>query len=457
MAITAIAFVAFYLSGLLAAFASHPKWGLFTYIAVFYLHPPLRWWGAALPESMRWSLLAAAVTAFAVPKLKTPANAIPWNSFGMTKVMIAYVGWMWVQTLWANPAHFEGVILMTKYILLFYLIYRIVGDEQRLADFGLMHVLGCFYFGLLALDAEGTGRLEFIGGPGANDSNTLGMHVVTGLFFAGSLILSRTGWRRWVVLLTVPVLANCVIQTESRGAFLGAACGGLVYLFMAPSRHRKFIASLGAAGVLILLAYAPSTYWERMATIGAATDETQEIDNSSMARIALFKAQLEMFADYPFGLGFDTTTYLSRGYLATEWLTANPGVDVATHGARSSHNTLLSVLTDQGIPGIILAVIGIVATLRLMNRLRRTDLTSSDESLMLYRASICAALTVIFVSGMFTNYIKAEVQVWCLALLAATYQIAQTRVSSERQKVKVSAARSSRHGYRQPEYNPSKP
>lgn len=35
MSLTAIAFVAAYLFGLLKSFISHPRWGLYTYIGVF--------------------------------------------------------------------------------------------------------------------------------------------------------------------------------------------------------------------------------------------------------------------------------------------------------------------------------------------------------------------------------------------------------------------------------------
>ena len=61
MPLAAIAFALSYLGGLLLAFVSHPRWGLFTYLGAFYLHPPYRWWGTALPE-FRWSLVAAVVT-----------------------------------------------------------------------------------------------------------------------------------------------------------------------------------------------------------------------------------------------------------------------------------------------------------------------------------------------------------------------------------------------------------
>ena len=90
MALTGIAFVAFYLGGLLSAFGSHAKWGLYTYLAVFYLHPPLRWWGASLPESMRWSLLAAVVRSLPAQSEDTrPCAAMEHTA--MTKVVIPYV------------------------------------------------------------------------------------------------------------------------------------------------------------------------------------------------------------------------------------------------------------------------------------------------------------------------------------------------------------------------------
>ena len=344
---------------------------------------------------------------------------------------MVYVAWMWIQTAWANPSHLEGVILYSKYVVLFYLIYRLIIDEKTLLLFAIAHVLGCFYFGIPALDARDVGRLEYIGGPGVNDSNTLDMHVSTGLFFAGTLILAQRRWIRWAVLLMVPVLANCVIQTESRGAFLGAAFGGLAYYVLAPKLYRKYIFTLGVISVFILLAYAPAVYWERMGTISAVQSEEIEIDSSSQSRIELAKAQLMMFADYPFGLGFDTTTHLSRAYLETQWLTAGYRQDVATHGGRSSHNTLLSVLVDQGIPGIIMALAMILVVLSVVRRYKKLDNQGLSRELGLYRAAIGATLAAVLTSGMFTNYLKAEIQLWSLALLVAAYELGKLRCAEK--------------------------
>jgi len=427
MSLTALAFVATYAYGLLRAFTSHPGWGLVTYMAVFYLHPPMRWWGASLPDAIRWALIAAVVTLLALPRAKLPASATPWQSLPITKAIVAYTVWMWIQLAWANPMHFPDLILVTKYCLLLYLFYRIVVNEQWLVAMSMTHVLGCFYFGWLALDASGAGRLEAIGGPGVNDSNTLGMHVSTSLFFAGTLILTQRGWRRWLPLATVPVLANCVVQTESRGAFLGAAVGALAYFYFAPKRHRPVILSLGAISLFVLLAYAPSAYWERIASIGAATSDEEEIDHSAQSRLVIIGAQFRMFKDYPVGLGSRTTAYLSRDYLAAEWLTAASGQDRATHGARASHNSIMSVVTDQGVPGIVISLFALAAIIQMFRRMRQYSRAGHDPTVALMGASCCAALVTVWTAGLFTNYLRAEVQIWCLAMLAAIIQLPQTK------------------------------
>ncbi|MCZ6771965.1 MAG: O-antigen ligase family protein [Proteobacteria bacterium] len=430
MSLTALAFLGAYGLGLLSSFIVHPRWGLITYIAVFYLHPPLRWWGVGLPD-IRWSLVAAVVTLISLPQAKLPPHATPFTSITLAKLLMVYVAWMWIQTAWASPLHLEGVILYTKYLVLFYLIYRLIIDEKTLLLFAIAHVLGCFYFGLLALDARGVGRLEYIGGPGANDSNTLGMHVSTGLFFAGTLILTQRRWIRWAVLLMVPVLANCIVQTESRGAFLGAAFGGLAFFYLAPKLYRKYIFTLGIISIFILLAYAPAVYWERMGTLSAVQSEEVEIDRSSQSRLALVTEQLNMFADYPFGLGFDTTTHLSRSYLDNQWLSISRGSDGEIITGRSSHNTLLSVLVDQGIPGIIMALAMILVVLSLIRKFKKLDDQGLSRELGLYRAAIGATLAAVLTSGMFTNYLKAEIQLWSLALLVAVYELGKLRCAEK--------------------------
>ena len=94
---------------------------------------------------------------------------------------------------------------------------------------------------------------------------------------------------------------------------------------------------------------------------------------------------------------------------------------------RSSHNTLLSVLVDQGVPGIIIALAMIITVLSLVRRFKKLDDQGLSRELGLFRAAIGATLAAILTSGMFTNYLKAEIQLWGLALLVAAYEVGKLR------------------------------
>ena len=58
MSLTGMLFMVAFMAALTLALVRHPIYGLYAYVADFYLHPPSRWWGQFLPD-MRWSMLAA--------------------------------------------------------------------------------------------------------------------------------------------------------------------------------------------------------------------------------------------------------------------------------------------------------------------------------------------------------------------------------------------------------------
>src|SRR3954451_10931235 len=118
MTVTGLIFLLGYFAGLLLAFIRTPLFGLFTYIGVFYLHPPSRWWGHFLPD-LRWSLLAAAATFIATLFHRTKSERASWLATTPAKLLIAYTLWLWVQNLWAldQAQHFEASFLFTKYLV----------------------------------------------------------------------------------------------------------------------------------------------------------------------------------------------------------------------------------------------------------------------------------------------------------------------------------------------------
>lgn len=420
MPLTTVVFVLGYFSGLGLSLFRHPRYGLYTYLAVFYLDPPTRWWSESLPD-LRWSLLAALVTLVSMSRLTATKQSPAWLATTPGRFLLFFTVWMWVQNAWAllGPEHLEASILFTKYLVLFYLVYRLMETPDDVRDLLLVHTLGCGYLGWLGYLAPAAGRLEGVGGPGIDEANALAMFVSTGALCGSVLILSERSWRRWVCILPMPFILNILVQSESRGAMLGVVAGGLVLFYLRPRRYRMSFYAFAVAGALLFGYLAQDFFWARMSTLRAAVDETAELDSSAQSRIELAKAQLRMAASHPFGVGHRGTAALSPRYLDVKWLTYDPRSQTT---ARSSHNTVLSVLVEHGWPGVIAFALLIVWFARSIQKLKtwtKLENPQFEEKLLLYGAAAAASLAVVFVAGLFTDYIKTEVQIWMYAILSS--------------------------------------
>lgn len=418
MSNTAIAFILVFGTLLVAALFRHPRYGLYAYIATFYLHPVDRWWGYDLPD-LRWSLIAAGVTLAATMRLPAREDRPTWSNSAGAKILIGLTCWIWIQNLWALSAddHLELSILYTKYLVLVYLIYRLVDDEATIRNFLAAHVLGCFYLGMLILQAPDSGRLESVGGPGINEANSLAMHLGTGALAAAIFLVRGSLVQRALALVALAVIANGIVQTESRGSFLGIAAGGITMFILSPARFRGTWILFGVVGLAVLLRIAPENFWERMSTIATTAETEQAVDQSSQTRLLLLEAQWQMFLAYPMGSGHRGTAFLSPRYLSEENL-ARSRTDPDGQRARSSHNTFMTALSEQGIPGALMFTGLIVWIARTGLATRKRLRTEDREQESLYLMAVCGALAIVVVAGMFTDYFKAEVFIWSIALLS---------------------------------------
>ena len=426
--LSAAAFVVFCLFCSAMAFIRHPIFGLYFYLASIYVHPPSRWWGYMLPD-LRWALLSAGVTVLAVALHRGRLNPKPfWMANPPAAILTMYVVWMWIQTFWAvdEATHINGTTQFTKCIVVLWFVYRIVDTKERLRGFLSAHVFGC---GLLGVYAQFTGRegnrLDGVGGPGMDDANTLGMYLATGVIVALGLVLTQTGWRRWVNLGLLVVIINGFVLANSRGPFLGLAAGGLVLVACKATQHRRVFWALVLVGVLGGTAIVDKAFVERMFTIGDVASLDEEADKSARSRVAIVEAQLRMAKDYPLGAGHRGTAALSTRYLDRQWLTGG-GAD--PDAERSSHNTFMTALVEQGPPGALmyLALVGWLGHVVL--RLRRLRAQRVDPELATFGAAICASIVVVFVAGWAADYLLAEVQFWMFAALVSVLQLGTAAV-----------------------------
>lgn len=425
MSSTALVVFAVYAAGLVLGFVYRPIFAVFSYLWIFYNDPESHWWGADLPE-LRYSMYAAVVALIATMRIKVPRDAPSWAGNGAAVVLILYACWMWIQTGWAvDPAgHPTGAIMFTKYVVLFYIVYRVTAsDPEQLNLFLWAHVVGCFILGWEAFRSTGTGRLETVSAPGVDDANMLAAHLVTGLTAAGFLFVGTKRWWRWIALGTIPFILNAVVLTQSRGGFLALLAAGLAALFLAPKVHRKFVGAALVLGAVLLAALANQDFWDRIATIRGDKSQGEE------TRVQLIGPQFQMFKDHPFGAGYRGNVALSRQYMPAELLSNN--------GSRAAHNTFMAALVDQGAPGAILLLSLYAWMFITLRRLRRSEGPSTPPELILYTAAIGTALASCVIAGLFLNLLTFEVQVWLVALLAALTTLHRSHKVPAGSEVKV--------------------
>jgi O-Antigen ligase len=408
------------------AFRRHPIWGVYFYLATTYVYPPGRWWGAMFGD-LRWALIAAVITALAVVFHRGKLQDKPmWLSWGPAAFLGLYAMWMWVQVAWAldTADHVRGSTEFVKCLLAMWFVYRAVDSKDRVRDLMLGHVLGCALLGLYAYSVGRQGdRLDGVGGPNLDDANTLGMYLITAAICATGLVMTQKGWRRYAALICLPLIVNGFVLANSRGAFLGLIGGALVLAFCTAKQHRWVLWSFAGVGVIGLTVLIDQAFIDRMFTIQDVTSQDEDADTSARSRLVIAKAQLEMFTENPLGIGWRGTAVLSPRYMDERWLTG----DNNNNQSRSSHNTYLTALTEQGIPGallyggLLLWVAGAALRVRRMNR------AGGDPELATLGAALVGAIVVVLVAGLTADYLTKEVQFWLYAGLVSVLWLGEPK------------------------------
>ncbi|MEO8524882.1 MAG: O-antigen ligase family protein [Caldimonas sp.] len=331
---------------------------------------------------------------------------------------------MWLELPLAldTNEHIRGSTEFLKCLFALWLVYRVADSKDGIKNLMLAHVLGCALLGIYALSVGRTGgRLDGVGGPDLDDSNTLGMYLATGAICAIGLALSHGGWRRYAAAASLPLIINGFVLANSRGPFLGLVAGMLVLAFCIARRHRRLFWAFCLLGVLGLTVVVDKVFVDRMFTIEDVASKEESADPSARSRVAIAQAQLRMFLDHPMGIGWRGTAVLSPQYLDSRWLTI--GED--GNASRSSHNTFLTALTEQGIIGAFIYGSLVIWVLAAVFRSRRFSRTDRDPELATLIAALCAAVMSVLVAGTSADYLTKEVQFWLYALLLSGFWLSR--------------------------------
>lgn len=425
MSITGVVFCLAFTAGCLLALTRRPVYGAITYIATFFLSPPLRWWGQGALLPIRWSLIAAAVTVIAILIHRRPASMPAKARHSVLPTFLVFILWLVIESTWSlsSAAQSEFISYYIKFAIAIWLVHKCADSEQNIRLIMWTYVLGCFYFGWIAYSSYQGGRFEDFGGADINEANAAALTLVTGIFLASALFLEGGKFQKGLLIAMIPFIVNAVVTTISRSGFLAVAIGGLVFNWFAPAKFRIRVLVSSVLAVILFLMLTGPTYWNRIETIEDAGANIQGVDTGS-GRLVLLEAQWRMFRDHPMGCGASCTAVLSPQYLAEQYLAG---------GERASHNTFMTMLVEHGIPGVLFYVLLLIWMFYVLRRLSRAVKQSEGFLPTLYPA-IAAVVAALTVGDLFVTYSKLEVRFWFVALLMAMSDLAQQKsaVTQER-------------------------
>ena len=359
------------------------------------------WW-MYYADSFRLSLLtAASVFSGALINLR---NLRP-QSIGKSSVekgFILFLAIAWLSLLTGSgisAGSWAAIEKMTKTLAFMFVMMRIVYKPKEYLALRWVWIVGALWLGYNAYSKGSSwyvdGRLSGVGGSDFQGSSGFGAHMAISLPFIGIAFLSaQKWWLKIIPFLAAGLTVNSLIASQTRGAFLAIAIGGIVAVFRVPAELRKklfFYFIVGAVGALSL---ANESFWERMDTIEVEEEEQRE--SSSQSRLEIWAASLEMLADYPLGVGIGR-------------FQKHIGHYAPNHTGMASHNTFVRCYGDLGIHGLAVFLFIIYAMYNSLYRMRK-QLMGHPSLYYLNREAYALeiALTVAFVAGFFTERTYVE-------------------------------------------------
>jgi O-antigen ligase len=413
---TAIFYLLVYIGGLTLALSGRPLYGLYIYFFSFYFHAPSQWWGASLP-SLRWSLIAAVVTMI-VLFVKPPAGGLRFWTFKENRMLTAFAALVFAQLIWVNHTalHMEYVILITKFIILIFLIQNIVQSEKELRGVIWVNMLGCAYLAYYGMSMHTGGRMENYGNGSGIDSNLAGMHFAAMLVLGGYLLLEKFHKKQLILMGALAVIMMGLFMTESRGALLSLGATGVLAMLFRPQSHRKKFMVFGVLAVIAGSALMGPQIIERFQGM-EKTSEGEMADSSAESRFVIINAQIEMWKESPWvGHGHRGTLVLSPQYIPDEYRMKTPGKDV-----RASHNVTMAILVDHGVVGAFLyfGTILMCGWRIFSYRLPQDTRVQTKEQRLFSNMQLGAilALFCFMMGGQGANNKKLEADIWLIALI----------------------------------------
>jgi probable O-glycosylation ligase (exosortase A-associated) len=370
-----------------------PFFGLLVYGWLAYMRPQDMAWGMTrvLPLS-QWVAIAL------VLGLVLSLGRERWLVVRtQTVLLLLLVGWISVTVTTAvlPDVSVDMYGYYWKAILISVLTTGLVSDRRR---FRVLVMLIAFSIGFLGakrgLIGLLRGGIRYDDGPGGfmNDNNSfaLVLNMILPLL-VGIAVVEKEKLLRLAAVATAALCAVTILFTFSRGGLLTLAV--VVPPLIWRSRHRLAVGGLIAAGLAVFLVFTSSNFTQAYVE-RASTISDYEQDGSAVGRLNAWQTSWRVFLDYPvFGVGPNNLQVVHARY------------SPEPERFRVSHNAYLQILSECGLPALLL-FLGVIGSgwWSLWRLRRQTEIPWVETYACMLQISIVAYC----VGSMFLNTAYSE-------------------------------------------------
>ncbi|MDQ3739744.1 MAG: O-antigen ligase family protein [Actinomycetota bacterium] len=252
---------------------------------------------------------------------------------------------------------------------------------------------------------------------GSSDPNYLAAGIVPAIVLAfGLAATTRSALSRWVIGMSIGILAVGLAATQSRGGFIAlglTALAGLVFL----RRYRvQILAGLAVLAGLVALSLAVTPgAWERVT----------KVDGGGNGRSDLWTVAWRVGEEHPVtGVGISDFAAEAHRYVR------RPGQITEAHQIvdrpHVAHNTYLQTLTEMGIVGLVLLVAMLVAFLVMTLQARRMFAARGEHGLATLAAALLVA-EIAWLAALFFISAGSDRRLWILFALAVVLRMLAAR------------------------------
>lgn len=396
-------------------------WLLCFYFFLEYVRPQAVWPAIDVLPWAQGVLLACIAAAVLEGKIRLSAPLSGLLLLYAAVVVLSVFGAYDLGAVLARPE------LFVNWLLVFFLTVSIVDREERFFVFMLLFLLWNFKMSQHAMRSWAMAGFGFrdwgvTGAPGwFHNSGEFGIQMT--MFLPLSVYFALHCWKecgtlKRLLLLAMPI--SCVVGTiasSSRGAYLGMAAAGLVFLLQ--TRRVKIVAAAAVVAVFAAL-LVPSQQWERLEAAGE--------DGTSQARLTYWRDGIEIMNRHPvLGVGYENWMSYYRDHYSG-------------HGMRGvqqqPHNIFIEAGAELGYAGLITFVLLILGTFAVNRRTRRIcgRLGPGGDFLEKMAYGLDAALVGYLVSGFFVTVLYYPYFWVNLSMTAALHLAARSRLRREQRQ-----------------------